>query len=101
MPKINIEHNSSQAPAECLNTLKNFFENDQDLKKVDPNIKAQFAEGQMGGKVQGSQFKADIQVKAVEQGSLVNVVIDLPLLLTPFKGKVEESIKRKLAKYLA
>jgi len=26
--------------------------------------------------------------------------VDLPLMLTPFKGKVQETLQRKLAKYL-
>ena len=41
---------------------------------------------------------------AVEEnpkGSTVKIVIDLPLLLTPFKSKLEEGLKKKLTKYLA
>ena len=100
MPKINIEHQCSRAPEETLSTIKTFFETDKDLQKLDPKIQCQFgADGK--AKVTGSQFKADVEVKPHSAGSKILVVIDLPLLLTPFKGKVEETIKKKLAKYLA
>ncbi|MNK99976.1 hypothetical protein D3C87_1203950 [compost metagenome] len=48
----------------------------------------------------GSQFKADMVVAANGAGSKVQVTVDLPMLLTPFKGKVQETLQRKLAKYL-
>ena len=84
-----------------LAKIKNFFETDHDLKKMDNNIKCQFNDGQMKGFVTGSQFKAEVSVGQNPNGSQIEVVIDLPLLLTPFKGKVEEMIQRKLKKHLA
>jgi len=84
-----------------MTTIKNFFETDKDLQRMDPKIQCQISTDQGSAKVQGSQFKADVTVKASGSGSQIKVVIDLPLLLSPFKGKVEETIKKKLGKYLA
>jgi hypothetical protein len=100
MPKISIDHASSVSYDQALIKIKAFFETDKDLQKIDPKMQCQFSPDGTG-KVKGSQFKADIVVKAEGSGSKINVVVDLPLLLTPFKGKVEETLKKKLSQYLA
>lgn len=101
MPKISVSH-STQTPApEAFEKIKKFFETDQDIHKIDPNIKIAFADATMSGKATASQFSADFAVKATGTGSQVSVSIDLPFLLTPFKGKVQETLEKKLKKYLA
>lgn len=101
MPKITIDHTSSVDSAEAMSTIKNFFETDKDLQRIDPKIQCQISTAEGKAKVTGSQFKADVDIKPQGKGSQIKVVIDLPLLLTPFKSKVEETIKKKLGKYLA
>ncbi len=101
MPKISIDHKCGLAANDAFAKIKTFFENDQDIRRLDPNIKCDFTEAKLTGKATGSQFKADITVKAEGDGASVNVTVDLPLLLTPFKGKVQETIQKKLKKYLA
>ena len=101
MPKINIEHHSSVTAPEAMTRIKNFFESDQDLKKLDGQIQCQFDTKSMMGKVKGSQFKADVTVKPEGASSHISIVVDLPLLLSPFKGKVEETVKKKLSQLLA
>ena len=101
MPKVSIDHKCSLPANEAFTKFKSFFETDADIRRLVPKMKCDFAESSMTGKASGSQFKADIAVKANGTGSSVNVTVDLPLLLTPFKGKVQETIQKKLAKYLA
>lgn len=101
MPKINISHAISKPAKETFTKIRDFFENDQDLRKMDSNLACQFDEGNLSGKATGSQFKANFQIKEASDGSKLELVVDLPLLLTPFKGKIEETIQKKLAKYLA
>lgn len=101
MPKVSVDHKTTSSPADTLSKIKNFFETDQDLRRMDPKMQTNFSDSSMTGKVTGSQFKADIAVKADGSGSVISVVVDLPLLLTPLKGKVEEVLKKKLSKYLA
>lgn len=100
MPKIQIDHNSSLHASETYKKLKEFFENDQDLRKIDPKMQAAYDDKARKGKISGSQFKAEVSVVENGGGSKVHVMVDLPLLLTPFKGKVEETLQRKLKKYL-
>lgn len=101
MPKINVAHETRMTADEAFKKIKDFFETDQDLKKLDPNMKMSFAEGDLSGKATASQFSAAISVKPNGNGSLVSVMVDLPLLLSPFKGKVQETLEKKLKKYLA
>ncbi len=101
MPKVTIDHSSNLSATDAFSKIKGFFENDADIRRLDPNIKCSFDDGTMSGQAKGSQFKADISVKNQGPGSTVQVVVDLPLLLAPFKGKVQETIQKKLGKYLA
>ena len=84
-----------------MSQMKQFFESDKDLQKMDPKISCDFDPKSMTAKVKGSQFKADVSVIAEGATSQIQIVIDLPLLLTPFKAKVEETVKRKLSLLLA
>lgn len=101
MPKVSVSHKTSIPSEEAFTKIKTFFETDADLRKIDPNIKVTFTDSSKTGKATASQFSAQFDVKAAGDGSTVSVVIDLPLLLTPFKGKVQETLEKKLKKYLA
>lgn len=101
MPKLNIEHKSTLNSDEAFEKIKSFLQNEQEIKKIDSKIVCQFNEAQKTGKANGSQFKADISVKETSDGSVVKLDVDLPMLLTPFKGKIQETIHRKLSKYLS
>jgi carbon monoxide dehydrogenase subunit G len=100
MPKIQIDHECPHSVDDTVSKLKTFFESEGELKRIDPSIKASF-DSSGRGQIQGSQFKADVAVESNGNGSLVQVIVDLPFLLSPFKGKIQETVQRKLAKYLA
>lgn len=101
MPKFTIDHMSSSNPQEAYSKIKEFLNNDQDIRRFDPKLQCSFNDGSMSAKMNGAQFKADMSVAASGSGSKVVVTVDLPLMLTPFKGKVQETLQKKLAKYLA
>lgn len=101
MPKFTIDHHSSVSAQEAYSKIKEFLSNDQDIRKFDSKLQCKFNDGAMSCKMDGAQFKADMNVAAAGNGSKVSVTVDLPLMLTPFKGKVTETLQKKLAKYLA
>lgn len=101
MPKVKIDHETSLPASDAFSKIKSFFETDSDVRRLDPNLKCEFMDGKMEGKATGSQFKADISVDQKGSGSVIHLAIDLPLMLTPFKGKIQETIERKLSQYLA
>lgn len=101
MPKISINHKCNLPASDAFSKIKTFFETDQDIRRLDPKMKCEFIENKLTGKATGNQFKADISVTSQETGSIVSIIVDLPLLLTPIKGKVQETIQKKLNKYLS
>lgn len=102
MPKFTLEHQSSSPQPEAFSTLKNFLKEDTEFRRFDPKMELSFDESQNRLFIKSSQFKAEIHVKDLtSQGSHITVIVDLPLLLAPFKSKVQETLQRKLKKYLA
>ncbi|MCB0369580.1 MAG: polyhydroxyalkanoic acid system family protein [Bdellovibrionales bacterium] len=100
MPKFTVEHQTSSDTKDTYNKLKDFFTNSDEIKKIDPKVSCSFNDDNLTCKLNGSQFKADVQVSSNSSGSLVNVNVDLPLLLSPFKGKVQEGLQKMLKKHL-
>ena len=101
MPKFTIDHQSSKSTQEAYSKIKEFLANDHDIRKFDPKIQCDFNDGALSCKMNGAQFKADVNIAAAGNGSKVSITVDLPFMLTPFKGKVTETLQKKLAKYLA
>ena len=100
MPKFTIEHTSSHSAKEAFEKIKTFSE-DEDLRRFDSKMQCQFNDSQLSGSIKGGQFKADLSVQTQGAGSKIQIVVDLPMLLTPFKSKVQETLQKKLSKYLA
>jgi hypothetical protein len=100
MPKFTIDHACSQTPEESYKLLKSYLEKDDDLKKLDSKLQCKFLDDSKSILAHGAQFKANIAVHANSGGSKIEVVVDLPLLLTPLKGKVQEILTKKLSKVL-
>lgn len=101
MPKFTVEQETSKAPDEAYAAVKSVLSSDSGtLKKYDANAQFTFNDTQKTCDVKGGQFKAQMSVLPAGSGSKIAITVDLPLLLTPFKGKVQESLQRMLAKHL-
>ena len=100
MPKFTIDHISSHDVSAAYQKLKEFLSNEEEIRRFDPKMKISFNDDKKSCELQGSQFKAELAVASSGTGSKVQVHVDLPLMLTPFKGKVTEALQRKLAKYI-
>ncbi|PWU14606.1 MAG: hypothetical protein C5B49_12885 [Bdellovibrio sp.] len=101
MPKVNVDHNSLASADEAYVQIKTFFATDADIRKIDPNIKLVFEDTKKTGRAESNKFTALVHVRENGQGSVVSIVVDLPLIFTPLKGKVKETLEKKLKKYLA
>lgn len=101
MPKFTIEHTSSHGAKEAFGKIKTFMSEDEDLRRFDSKMQCHFNDGALNGSIKGSQFKAELSVLAQGTGSKIQIIVDLPMLLSPFKGKVQETLQKKLSKYLA
>lgn len=100
MPKFTIDHQSNHDVEEAYKKIKEFLSNDQEIRRFDPKLQVLFNDGSKSCNLNGAQFKADMAVASSGTGSKVVVTVDLPLMLTPFKGKVQDTLQKKLAKYL-
>ena len=100
MPKITIEKQTSLSAEDAYQKIKTMLADDRDLRKLDSGYQCQFDDGAKTGSAKGKQFKADMKIFS-ESPTKVELVIDLPIMLTPFKGMVENTLKTKLEKILA
>ncbi len=101
MPKFKVECDSKHSIKDTFGKVKNFLDNDAEIKKLDPAVKITYNEQQMTGTAKGSKFDAEIKVLSKDSGAKVEIEVSLPMLLTPVKGMVQASIQKKLATALS
>lgn len=101
MPKFKVESPSSLEAKETFKKIQHFLETSNDLKKIDPHIECTFEESKLKGMAKGKQFKAEISIEKGNPHCKVCIEVEIPLLLTPLKGKIQESLERKIKKALA
>lgn len=100
MPKISIDYPTSHGVTDTYSKLKDFFEKTDEIKKYDPKVECKFNDSAYSCDLKGSQFKGDFKVKEAGAGSQITINIDLPFLLTPLKGTIQDSLKKMLKKHV-
>lgn len=101
MPKVNIDFSSPLDAQNTFEKVKDLLQNDEGLKKIDGQLQCTFDEAKKSGTVKGSRFTATMKIQDHGGKSDVSIVVDLPILLSAFKGQVKTTIEKKLAKILA
>ena len=104
MAKIKVEHQTSHDPEKAFSILKDFLSNDPEFRRFDPKMRLDFRADSNNIDIKCSQFTAVVNVhpsKGGNPGSFVVVDLDIAFMLSPFKGKIQESMQKTLAKYLA
>ena len=74
--------------------------NDPDLKKLDPSYKCHFDEATLAGTAKGKMFEANLSLKEHGPQTKVSLVVNIPLMVTPFKGMIESILNKKLDRLL-
>jgi hypothetical protein len=100
MPKFTIDYDSKVAAPEAFQKIKEFLGKEDGIRRFDPKVECNFDEPSQSCQIKGAQFKAELKIASVSDGSKVSITVDLPLLLTPFKSKVQETLLKQLSKYL-
>ena len=100
MPSIKVEKQSKLSADDSFKRISDLLSNDKDLRKLDSKYKCEFNPKDKTGVADGSMFKAKMNVKSEQSGSKVEITVDLPLMLMPFKGLVENTLNKKLHKLL-
>jgi hypothetical protein len=96
MPNINVEKETSKSPSEAYQVVKEFLSDDAGLRGIDPQYTCSFNDEAKTGKIDGLRFSAEVTVVEAGSGSKVSIDVELPIMLTPFAGKVRSMIERKL-----
>lgn len=96
MPTFVVENQSSHSAEQAFRKVREFLEQDQDLRRLDSKYRCEFDEADRSGRAVGSQFKADLLVKEIPTGSHVSITVELPFALSFFKGKIQSTLKQKL-----
>jgi hypothetical protein len=101
MPKFKVESQSKHTPTEAFQKISSLLEGDRDLRKMDPNYVCSFNETSLSGSAKGGQFEANMKISPKAEGCSVEIEVNLPLMLTPFKGVVQSTLQKKLDSALA
>ncbi len=101
MPSVKIEKQSKLSADDSFQRISSLLSNDKDLKKLDPKYQAKFDQQTRSGSADGSMFKAKMNVKDSNPGSTVEITVDLPMAMFPFKGMIEKTLSKKLEEALA
>lgn len=96
MPQVKVKQEISGKKNDVYQAVKLYLEERGTLTKLGANVewddlacKASIKAGNFGGR---------LFVHEHEGVSHIEIDIDLPMLLTPFKGKVEEELKKHLGR---
>lgn len=99
MPKFTVDHQSEKSPLDAFSIIKKILTEEAEVKKFDQNAQVAFDETAHNIHIKGSQFSANMNVKPAKAGSMVSVTVDIPFLLLPFKGKIQESLLKMFKKH--
>lgn len=102
MPKINFDFPVPLESDVAFNKIKTFLNSENSFKKFDPKLACTFDEVNHSCTLNGSQFKASLNLKKeAPSQSKVMIEVDLPLALSLFKNKIKEEIEKAFKKVLA
>lgn len=100
MPKVNVDVNSKYNAQDTFAKIKTFFGENSEILKFDAQMTSTFNDSQLSGTAKGSKFAADIKVNSQGDQSVVNIAVDVPFLLSAFKGQIKSTIEKKLSSML-
>ncbi len=99
MASFTVEHETNLSKEDTFKKVKKFFEETDSLKKLDGSLEYKFDEAQCTGKVKGSKFDCDLKVTGSNPAK-VQITVNLSFFLTPFKGKIQETLQSKISQVL-
>jgi hypothetical protein len=96
MPQVKVKQEIKGEKKKVFAAVKKYLEGRETLSKLGATI--DWDEKKCVGAIEASNFGGSLEVTEKGGASLVEIAINLPLLLTPFKGKVEEELKKHLSR---
>lgn len=96
MPQVKVNQEIKGKRTAVYGAVKEYLEGRDTLQKLGASI--DWNDKKFSGEIEASSFSGSLTVSDGDKASTVSIVIDLPLLLTPLKGKVEEELKKHLGR---
>lgn len=96
MPKVQVKREITGEKKKVYTAVKAYLEGRDTLKKLGATM--DWDDKGCAAEIEASNFNGKIAVTEKSGKSLVEISIDLPLLLTPFKGKVQEELEKHLGR---
>lgn len=96
MPKVKVTHDVKGKKQAVYEAVKKYLEGRETLDKLGATMN--WKDKSCTAELEASNFSGELTVTEKGANSTVAIEIDLPLLLTPFKGKVEEELKKHLGR---
>jgi hypothetical protein len=96
MPKVVVTQAIEGKKSDVYHAVKSYLTGRDTLKKIGAEM--QWDDKSCGGQIEADSFSGEIAVEEKGKTAHVTITIDLPLLLSPFKGKVEEELKKHLGR---
>jgi hypothetical protein len=102
MPKFKFELPAPIDSATAFKKIKTLLSGENDFKKFDPKVSCTFDEPSKKCNINGSQFKATLQVEPNDaKSSQIAIEVELPFALSLFKGKIQDALEKNLKKILS
>lgn len=96
MPQVKVKHAIAGEKKKVYGAVKTYLKGRDTLSKLGAEI--EWDDKACSAEISGSSFSGALAVNEKGGKSEVEITIDLPLLMTPFKGKVEEELKKHLGR---
>ena len=85
---------------DLFNTVNDILTHDKEVKALEPNLSLEVFDTTpkgVKGQIEGSRISGNFEIEEDNKGaSTINIVLSLPIMLTPFKGVVEKRLQDKL-----
>ena len=96
MPQVKVTHEIKGKKQAVYSAVKEYLDGRDTLDKL--GAKMVWNDKACEGKIEAGNFSGALEVSEKGGESSVSISIDLPLLLSPFKGKVQEELKKHLSR---
>lgn len=96
MPQVTVKREIAGEKKKVYSAVKKYLEGRETLSKLGATM--DWDDKACAGEIEASNFSGSLTVTEGKAKCTVEISIKLPLLLTPFKGKVEEELTKHLGR---
>jgi hypothetical protein len=96
MPQVTVKQSYSGDKKQVYTAVKAYLKGRDTLSKLGAEI--EWDDKTHSAEISGGSFEGSLAVSEKSGKSEVEITVKLPLLMTPFKGKVEEELKKHLGR---